>query len=605
MSIDSLDIATLRRLYTDGAATPLDVVETVLARCAVHPDRAVWISRPPDEAVRAAAKALMARRPTDDQPLWGIPFAVKDNIDCARLPTTAACPAFAYQATEDAHVVAKLRAAGAILIGKTNLDQFATGLNGTRSPYGSPRSVFNAGYVSGGSSSGSAVAVASGLVSFALGSDTAGSGRVPAAFNNLIGIKPTKGLLSNTGGVPACRSLDCISILALTAGDGSLVRQVAEGHDPADAFSRIATPTPLPMADLRIGVLRAADREFCGDMEYAALYAQAIEHARAQGARIVEFDYAPFRETAALLYGGAWAAERLAAIESFASAHADAIEPTVRGIILGARSLTAVETFRGQYMLQALKARAEAEWRHFDVMLLPSAPTTYTVEAMLADPIRLNANLGLYTNFVNLLDYAAVALPAGFRSDGIPFGVTLVGRAFQDQALALLADRLHRARSFGMGKDVQARLPEPAMTPPDDDGRLSIFVIGAHLSGMPLNHELTIRNAVLQAAMRTAPGYRFYALAGAVPPKPGLIAAPGFSGPGIEGEVWRLDAAGFGSFVAAIPQPLGIGKITLEDGSQVPGFLCEAHALEGATEITHFGGWRAYRASLARPLPQR
>jgi allophanate hydrolase len=594
-----LDIAALQALYAAGTTTPLAVTEAVLSRAAAGTDPAVWISRVPDDAVRVAARRLMAAGPQPDQPLWGIPFAIKDNIDCAELPTTAGCPAFAYQPSADAAVVAKLRAAGALLIGKTNLDQFATGLNGTRSPYGAPRSVFNDAYISGGSSSGSAVAVAAGIVSFALGTDTAGSGRVPAAFNNLVGIKPTRGLLSNSGLVSACRSLDCISILALNADDGDLVRRVAEGVDPTDPFSRAGGPIALPEAGLRIGVLRQADREFFGDAAAATLYEQAIARAAQLGGTIVELDYAPFRRTAELLYQGPWAAERLASIEAFATTHAAELDPSVREIVLAAGTLSAVDAFRGQYALQALRQETEAEWHRFDVMLLPTAPTAYTVEAMRADPIRLNGRLGLYTNFVNLLDYAAVAIPVGFGTDGMPFGVTLIGRAFQDRALARLANQLHRLAPFGMGRDRSAVLPPQAPEAPGQSGLVPIFVIGAHLSGMPLNHELGGRNAVLLRRCRTARDYRLYALAGTVPAKPGIRCSPDFDGPGIEGEVWALAPIDFAGFVATIPRPLGIGKIELEDGSLVPGFICEPYGFDDAEEITQFGGWRAYQGGMA------
>ena len=594
---DTLDIATLKKLYGGRAVTPLEVVEEIIARCEAYPDPAVWISRASPAQLREQARHLMARGNGPDLPLWGIPFAAKDNIDCAGFDTTAACPAFAYPATRDATVVARLKAAGAILIGKTNLDQFATGLNGTRSPYGAPRSVFNADYVSGGSSSGSAVAVAAGLVSFALGTDTAGSGRVPAAFNNLVGIKPTRGLLSTHGVVPACRSLDCVSIFSLTVGDGDLVRRCAQAPDAEDSFSRADTPRLLPRKAWRIGVLAERDREFYGDREAAALYEGAIAVARELGARIVEIDYTPFRQTAELLYQGPWVAERLAGVEFFMAEHAAAMDPVVHDIIDGARNRNAVETFRAQYRLQELRKVTDNQWAAIDVMLLPTAPTTYSVAEMKADPLRLNSRLGEYTNFVNLLDYAAVAIPAGFGSDGLPFGVTLIAPAFHDGALARVADHFHRHHPSGVGKNRDALLPEASKlddmpAPPE---RISLFVVGAHLTGMPLNHELTTRNAVLIRRCRTAAHYQLYALARTTPAKPGLIRSLEPQKHGIEGEVWSLDTAGFGSFVAAIPAPLGIGKLELDDGEEVSGFICEPYGLSGAKEITEYGGWRAFK----------
>ncbi|MFG1418139.1 allophanate hydrolase [Xanthobacter sp. V0B-10] len=597
---DMLDISTLKAGYASGAFTPLDVAEEVIRRRNAGTDPAVWISRVPDEDLRAAARALMAAGGREARPLWGIPFAVKDNIDVAGLPTTAACPAFASQPKQDAVVVARLKAAGALVIGKTNLDQFATGLNGTRSPYGAPRSVFDADYVSGGSSSGSAVAVASGQVAFSLGTDTAGSGRVPAAFNNLVGVKPTKGLVPNTGLVPACRSIDCISVFGVTAGDATLVRRVMQGEDAGDAYSRADAPRPLPLQGFRFGVLAGRERFFDGDSEAEALYDASAARLTALGGTAVEIDYVPFRECANLLYGGPWVAERLAAVEAFFDAHAEEMDPTVRTIIAGARRFSAVDAFHGAYALEAYRKATDAQWAKMDVLLLPTAPRIVKVADMLADPIRLNAMLGRYTNFVNLLDCCAVAVPAGFRADGLPVGVTLVAPAFCDDTLATLADRLHRAAAAqggcGIGRDRTAAVPEGARLAPATEGLVPLAVVGAHLSGMPLNPELTRAGGALLKTCRTAPDYQLFALPGTVPAKPGLVRAPGFSGPGVEVEVWGLPPAAFAAFVAAIPAPLGIGKLTLDDGSAVSGFLCEAHATAGAEDITAFGGWRPWCA---------
>lgn len=588
-----IDLATVRALYASGAWTPGRLIAALCGRIEAG-DPAAFISRTPPGVLDAQVAALLARAPMPNSlPLWGIPFAVKDNIDVAGLPTTAACPAFAHAVDRDASVVARLRASGAIVMGKANLDQFATGLNGTRSPYGIPRCVFSPDHISGGSSSGSAVAVALGLVSFSLGTDTAGSGRVPAAFNNLVGVKPTPGLLSSAGLVPACRSLDCVSIFALNVADAVAVRAVAEGYDPADCYSRRAAPKSLPRSRLRVGILAEADRQFFGDGESARLYADAIGRL---GETTVEIDYAPFRQIAALLYEGPWVAERLAAFEGF-DVPVDAMEPTVAKITMNGGEFSAVDTFRGLYAFEALKRRAEAEWAKIDIMLLPSAPTIYTVDEMLADPIRLNSNLGTYTNFFNLLGLSAIAVPAGFRSDGIPMGVTLAAPGFYDDALAPIADRLHRSAASGAGIDRVAALPPlPARDGPDD--RIEIVVVGAHLSGMPLNRELTDPGGALVAQTHTAGSYRLFVLPGTVPPKPGLLRDPSATGPGLAIEVWSLDPAAFGQFVARIPAPLGIGKIELKDGSEVSGFLCEPFAVEGAREITGLGGWRAYIASL-------
>jgi allophanate hydrolase len=592
-----LHLNALRSLYAADPSALEKVIDALCNRIDHYPDKAVFISRAPQADLKREAVALLERVPDPGSlPLWGIPFAVKDNIDVAGLPTTAACPAFAYVPSQDAAVVARLKAAGALVIGKTNLDQFATGLNGTRSPYGAPRSVFSPDLISGGSSSGSAVAVAAGLAAFALGTDTAGSGRVPAAFNNIVGVKPTPGLLSTTGVVPACRSLDCVSILSASVADGVRIRRVAEGFDASDAFSIQAKPATLPKRP-RIGVLPPAQREFCGDEDYAALYEQAIVRAATFG-DVVEFDYGPFQEAAALLYEGPWVAERLAAVEAFHAKSASEMDPTVRTIVEGAQGRSAVDLFRGLYRLAELKRVTAVAWNAMDVMLLPSVPTTYTVEAMLADPIRLNASLGLYTNFVNLLGYAAVAVPSGFRSDGVPFGVTFIAQGCTDDALARLSSGFHVVSSTGAGRARQA-VPNRPLLPQVEESRLEIAVVGAHLSGQPLNWQLTEVDGKLMETTRTASGYRLFVLPDTDPPKPGLIREPAFNGQGLEVEVWSLPADAFGRFVADIPAPLGVGKITLADGRAVTGFLCEPYALEGAHEITALGGWRAFRREAA------
>ena len=595
--IGSLDIATLAAGYAAGSLTPADVVARIYDQISAAGERPVWISVVP----RANAMALANAAPRG--PLYGIPFAVKDNIDVAGLPTTCACPEFAYRPERSATVVQKLEAAGAIVIGKTNLDQFATGLVGTRSPYGIPSSVFDKDYISGGSSSGSAVAVASGLVSFALGTDTAGSGRVPAAFNNIVGLKPTKGLISTRGVVPACRSQDVVSIFALTVADAAHVLSVAEGFDAEDSFARtrpMANEPALSFSNLRLGVPRG-DLEFFGDTAAAALYAATISRARGLGAAIVEIDFEPFQSAATLLYSGPWVAERMAAIKVFARQRPDAMHEVVRGIVGGADDISAVAAFEGFYQLADLIRAAEAQWQTMDAMLLPTAPATYRIADVLADPVRLNSNLGLYTNFVNLMDLSALAVPAGFRPNGLPFGVTLIARAFQDDQLAALGDRLHRARDEAkLGATPIALSATPVYRAAAKVAAMNqIAVVGAHLSGEPLNGQLTERGARLVRTTRTAAGYSFYTLAGTVPAKPGLVCDRAGAG-GIEVEIWQLDNAGLGSFMALIPSPLSIGTIALADGSAVKGFLCEAYAIAGAEDITSWGGWRAWRQRPAK-----
>ncbi|BAT59126.1 allophanate hydrolase [Variibacter gotjawalensis] len=561
---------------------------------------------PRERALKLLAIAAARRHNGEKLLLFGIPFAVKDNIDVAGVATTAACPAFAFQPDADATVVARLIAAGAIPVAKANLDQFATGLSGCRSPYGLSSSVFSDAHISGGSSSGSAVAVASGLIPFALGTDTAGSGRVPAMFNNLVGLKPTRGLLSNTGMVPACRTLDCVSIFAASVADAQLVASVAAGFDAADAYSRKA-PDDLWARDvppaLRFGVVGADVLSRCSP-DVLGAYARSITKLEALGGTPVLVNYTPFEDAARLLYNGPWVAERLAAIKDFAARDAEAIHPVVREIVLGGESFDAVDAFEGQYRLAALTRAVAHVWDKVDVLLVPTAPEHPTIEAMLADPIGANSRLGLFTNFVNLMDLAALAVPAGF-ANGMPVGVTLVGRAFSDGMLARLGDALHRADANAMLAATDVPLAAAAAVAPARSNEIVLAVVGAHLRGQPLNHQLTSRNARFLSAAQTDAGYSLYALSGTTPAKPGL-ARDGGAGR-IELELWALSPAAFGSFVAEIPPPLGIGTLTLADGTTVKGFLCEAHALANAQDITAFGGWRAYLAagSKTEKLPEQ
>ncbi len=587
MTID-LGVHNLRAAYAAGTLTCRAVIDEVLKRIATAGDDKVWISRVPDATLRQTADALDARRDEfDTLPLYGIPFAVKDNIDVEGLPTTAACPGFAYTPKTSATVVKQLVKAGAIVIGKTNLDQFATGLVGVRSPYGVPRNPFNADYIPGGSSSGSAVAVSSGLVSFALGSDTAGSGRVPAGFNNIVGWKPTPGLLSNEGTVPACASLDCVSVFALSCVDADLIRGVLVPPFPPTAFNR----------DFRFGIPKPL--EFFGDTAYSALYAKAIEMLKSMGGTPVEFDYAPFAEAAQLLYAGPWVAERTVAVGRFIERADDkaGVWPTTRDIILGGRKYSAVDAFEGQYKLKKLRSRAEIAISEVNFLALPTAGTIYTIADLGREPVRFNSNLGHYTNFVNFFDLSGLALPFGFRPDGLPFGITLVSHAYHDQELLEFGARWQRAVALPLGKTSSA-LPPPSADPKVVEHRVQIAVVGAHMSGLPLNDELTERGGRLERKTRTVPHYRLYALPGGPPHRPGLVRVGG-DGTTIELEVWSLPAPVFGQFVSQIPAPLGIGTVTLEDGSSVQGFLCEGYATADAKDITAFGGWRAYLKSLS------
>lgn len=595
--IDSLTIPALHAAYRDGRLTPTALVDALLERAAQHPDHAIWITPPDADRLRARALELEAAG-MDRLPLFGVPFAIKDNIDLAGVPTTAGCPEFAYVPAQSAAVVARLEAAGAIAMGKTNLDQFATGLNGTRSPYGACRNAFDPDYISGGSSSGSAVAVALGLVSFSLGTDTAGSGRVPAAFNNLVGLKPTCGLLSTRGVVRACRSLDVVSIFALSPPDAQRVLAVAAAEDVADPYSRAAQPHGFDFgraARFRFGVPMDKDLEFFGDVESARIFREGVARLEALGGEAVAVDFAPFLDTARLLYGGPWVAERYQAIRDFIDTRPEAVFPVTRDITLGGATLLAADAFAAQYRLRELQRTCAAVWKTVDCIVTPTTGTIYTRAEMLADPIRRNTDLGLYTNFMNLLDYAAVAVPGGFRRDGLPLGVTLFAPAHQDVPLLHLAQRWQASRAAPCGRAESDAAPaDPAAPAPVASGQIRVAAVGAHLSGLPLNPQFTQRGGRLVDVTQTAPLYRFYALPDGR--RPGLVRV-GQGGAAIDCEVWELPVSEFGSFVAGIPEPLGIGTVTLADGSGVCGFICEPIGIEGARDITEFGGWRAYLAA--------
>ena len=591
----SLDIANLRHLYRERTLTPSALVEQLHARLAGDDLQRIWITRLTLEQLLGYARTLEARDPAS-LPLYGIPFAIKDNIDLAGVPTTAGCPEYAYTPKQSATVVQRLINAGAIPVGKTNLDQFATGLNGTRSPYGACRNAFDPEYIAGGSSSGSAVATALGQVSFALGTDTAGSGRVPAAFNNLVGVKPTRGLLSTSGVVPACRTLDCVSVFALTAADAQAVLDVATGFDPRDPYSRHARPgRVLPAPRFRFGVPKLAQLEYFGNREYATLFDAAMARWQALGGERVEIDLAPFLEAARLLYEGPWLAERYVALRDFIERQPEALHPVTRAVIEKGRAPSAVDTFAAMYRLAELRRAVEPILAGVDAIVTPTAGTIYRLAELEADPLRPNSNLGYYTNFMNLLDLAAVAVPAGFTAAGLPFGITLFADAFRERALLALAARVEQAQALPLGATGH---PQPsnetiAALPP---GYTPIAVCGAHLRGLPLNHQLSERGGFFLEATHTAPLYRFYVLPGGPPFRPGLVRVTE-NGASIEVEIWALPTEAYGSFVAGIPAPLGIGSVVLADGRTVQGFVCEAYALAGVEDITHLGGWRRYLAS--------
>ncbi|MEP6875650.1 MAG: allophanate hydrolase [Burkholderiales bacterium] len=565
---DSPAEAWITRTGADGLSAQIGALE---ARLAQHPDR-------------ATALAAM--------PLFGVPFAVKDNIDVLGLPTTAACPAFEREVAAHATSVARLIKAGAICLGKTNLDQFATGLVGARSPYGRPSSPFAAERISGGSSSGSAVVVSRGDVPFALGTDTAGSGRVPAGFNNIVGLKPTPGRVSCAGVLPACRSIDCVSVLALSVADAAHVLAVIEGPDPADAYSAFAAGPARFGASLRVGIPRQPVT--AGDIGYAAAFDRAVAQLEALGHRAVPIDFAPLHAVAELLYSGPWVAERHAVVQALMEHDPAALDATVLRVISRADEFNATDTFRAQYVLREAQRDNAALWQQVDLLMVPTAPTHPTHAAIDFDPLGANSLLGTYTNFVNLLGWCALALPAGFAAHGLPFGVTFIAPGAADAALARFGQTWEAQMGLPLGATGRPFTPTEGTTLwPASATTLPIAVVGAHLAGLPLNGQLSERGATLREATTTAPHYRLFALPNTTPPKPGLLRVSD-GGAAIAVEVWDVPIAAVGSFLALIPPPLGLGSLELSDGRHVHGFVCEAHALAGARDISAFGGWRAF-----------
>ena len=592
----ALTIPTLRAAYAGGLPVSR-IVAQVYDRIAQVGDPGIFITLIPRDDVLAAAEELGPYDPT--RPLWGVPFAVKDNIDVIGCPTTAACPAFAYVADKDAFVVARLKAAGALCIGKTNLDQFATGLVGVRSPYGAPLNALDPAIVPGGSSAGSAVAVAQGIVTLALGTDTAGSGRVPAALNNIVGLKPTLGALSATGVVPACRSIETVSIFALTVQDAWSAYQVACVYDSGDAYSShytapFLTPTP---PNLKVGIPSPQSIRFFGDTVQSASFDDTVSLLRASGAIILEVDFTPLYAVAALLYDGAWVAERYTVIEDLMKSDPEAILPVTRKIIGMAESLSAADAFRGMYRLKELSRLAEPALAELDLLCVPTIPTFYTVQDLHEDPVTPNSNFGTYTNFVNLLNMCGLAVPTRARSDGRPGSVTLLAKAGQDNLLASAALELEAGGTRNLGATSWPLTQERPMSAAKTDG-ITIAVCGAHMSGLPLNADFLARGATFFGKARTNADYRFYALPGGPPFRPGLVrVAPGH-GAEIALELWSLPLAAFGSFMQSIPSPLGIGTVHLADGGKVLGFICESQAAADAKDITDIADWRRFLQEL-------
>ena len=591
------DIASLHAAYAEGVS-PDAVIEACFARLAAAEDPGIFLHLRDPGDLAAEAAALPPFDPVS-YPLWGLPFAVKDNIDVAGCPTTAACPAFAYDAAADATVIARLRAAGAIPLGKTNLDQFATGLVGVRTPHPAPRNAVDPALVPGGSSSGSAVAVARGIVSFALGTDTAGSGRVPAALNDIVGLKPSLGAISASGVVPACRTLDTVSIFATTVEDAWSAYRAMAAFDAGDPYSRAVPVPPLAAAPpaLRVGVPDAATREFFGDAARARAFDAAIERLAGLGAEIVELDFTPFFEVAEMLYEGAWVAERMTVIEDLLRRDAEAVHPVTRRIVGAADRLSAADAFRGIYRLEALKRQAAPSLDKVDLLAVPTIPTVYSLSDLEADPVGPNSRLGTYTNFVNLMDLCGIAVPTGTQEDGRPGSLTLLAPAGQDGLTAAVARQVERRAADPAVAAGAARGSGAELRPAPMPDEIALAVVGAHLSGMPLNHELTSRGARFLSVARTAPRYRLFALPGGPPARPGLLR--GETGGPVDLEIWALPKHAFGDLMASVPAPLCIGTVELDDGEQAQGFLVEASATVDAQDITHFGGWRAYASAVA------
>ena len=592
-----LSLNALKSAYQNGEFTPRELVAQLSQQATDQSDYNAWIYLLDAEELEPYLTALESESP-DTLPLYGVPFAVKDNIDIAGITTTAACPDFAYTADGSAWVVETLVAAGAIPLGKTNLDQFATGLVGVRSPYGEGKNAFNSDYISGGSSAGSAIATALGQVSFALGTDTAGSGRVPAVLNNLIGHKPTKGLLSTSGVVPACRSLDCVSIVALNTDDAALLTDIAASYDGNDPYARTNHFANRQRyysykQEQTFNFAIPSELDFQGNAETANLFDQSVKHLEAAGGHSTSIDFGPFLEAAKLLYEGPWVSERWLATQGVDS---DSMLPVIAEIVGGAVGKTAADAFSAQYRLAALKKQCDALMQGFDFILIPTSPTFFTRAELAQQPIVHNSTMGTYTNFVNLLDYCATAVPVGFTECGVPWGATLFTDAFRDIELLSYAGLLHRACELPQGAtQLTPHWPQPSAKPSYAD-TLEVVVCGAHLEGEPLNWQLTERGGTLVSKTNSAKKYQLYALADGI--RPGMIRDED-NGVAIDVEVWSLPAESFGSFVTGIPAPLGIGKVELESGEWLSGFICDVYGLKGAKNISEYGGWRSWLQSTA------
>ncbi len=580
-----LTIAELKQAYRSSATTPTEVVDQVLTRIADRGDDGTWITVLDRAELLLRAKELEAHSDPESLPLYGIPFGVKDSIDVSGVPTTLACPEYAYPATETAPVVAKLIDAGGIFVGKTNLDQFATGLNGTRTPYTLPRSVFGGNMISGGSSSGSALAVAAGVVPFAVATDTAGSGRVPPALNGVTGFKPSRGLISTVGLVPACRSLDCISLIAAGVADLSAVFDVVAGVDPDDPYTRERKRDTMPVNQFRVGLPDITELEFFGDERMRDAHLAARAGIERTFGNVVQAPFGPFLAAGELLYQGPWVAERLAEFGDFLSDHPDGVLPVIRTVLEGGARYSAVDVFAAEHRLGELRVEVDRLWQQMDVLVLPAVGTTFTVDEVHADPIGANTALGHYTHFGNLLDLCAAVVPAGLTADGRPAALMVLGPALADDRVLAMAAALS-------GAELSGPRPTPSAEIPDS---VTLVVVGHHLSGQPRNSDLADRGGVLLASTRTAPNYRLLRV-GTANPVPVLVAVES-GGAAIEVETWTVPSAACVPILAGSSQSVCLGRVALADGTSAIGFVADTSALTGdTTDITEFGGWRNYLA---------
>ena len=599
MNIINLTIKQLHQHYLADDFTAAQLIEHLLDQAQQKQSDNSWIHLLSIDEIKPYLDALKDKS-VADCPLYGIPFAIKDNIDLAGIPTTAACEAYRYQPESSAHVVHRLISAGAIPVGKTNLDQFATGLVGVRSPFGATHNAFDPDYISGGSSSGSAVSVAQGLVSFSLGTDTAGSGRVPAAFNNILGMKPTRGLLSCSGVVPACKSLDCVAVFATTTDDLQQLFSVCADFDPTDAYAReniaanSSTQLPAVKTEFTFAVPQPSQLKFFGNQEYQALFSKTVSKLESLGGIKKEIDFTAFNDAALLLYQGPWVSERYIACQPLIDDQPETLLDVTRKIISQGKDKTAIDAFQSQYKLHACKQLTDPVLASCDFLLTPTAGTIYTIDEVNANPVELNSNLGYYTNYMNLLDYASISVPAGFTKNGLPFGVTMVANAFNDQTLLAYAQLLQQSNKFKLGAR-QWPLPVTTIADITDPAFTDLVVCGAHMQGLALNHQLTERGASLIKACKSASSYKLVALAGGPPLRPGMIRVKkgGFA---INVEVWRVPTENIGSFLQGIPHPLGLGQVELDDGSTTCGFICESYVEDQSTDISQYGGWREYLA---------